>query len=185
MGWGQIEQPEQWAAGPGVPPAGRCARERASAGARAGGDGSVRRPVSSGKAPRPSSSAWEQPMSAGACWGGVGEQSVPCVLGARPLQAHATRRARRTGRSSRAGTAHPRRLRGGSQISSPAPPRPRLLLLLPPPSPPQRGYPVAADSRCWLQAGLQQRLWVSWAGANPHMRPCTRPTPLLTRDGGG
>ena len=64
---------EQWAAGPGVPPAGRCARERVSAGARAGGDGSVRRPVSSGKAPRPSSSAWEQPMSAGACWGGAGE----------------------------------------------------------------------------------------------------------------
>ena len=68
-----IGQPEQWAAGPDVPPAGRCARERASAGARAGGDGSVRRPVSSGKAPRPSSSAWEQPMSVGACWGGVGE----------------------------------------------------------------------------------------------------------------
>ena len=44
---------------------------------------------------------------------------------------------------------------------------------------------MAADSRCWLQAGLQQRLWVSWAGANPHMRPCTRPTPLLTGDGGG
>eukprot|EP01045_Picozoa_sp_COSAG04_P018928 COSAG04_NODE_1792_length_5569_cov_8.635649_5_plen_74_part_00 len=73
MGWGQIGQPEQWAAGPGVPPAGRCARERASAGARAGGDGSVHRPVSSGKAPRPSSSAWEQPMSVGACWGGAGE----------------------------------------------------------------------------------------------------------------
>ena len=68
---GQLEQ--QWAAGPDVPPAGRCARERASAGAWAGGDGSVRRPVSSGKAPRPSSSAWEQPMSAGACWGGAGE----------------------------------------------------------------------------------------------------------------
>ena len=74
VGWGQID----WAAGavgagPDVPPAGRCARERASAGARAGGDGSVRRPVSSGKAPRPSSSAWEQPMSVGACWGGAGE----------------------------------------------------------------------------------------------------------------
>ena len=68
---GQLEQ--QWAAGPDVPPAGRCARERASAGAWAGGDGSVRRPVSSGKAPRPSSSAWEQLMSAGACWGGAGE----------------------------------------------------------------------------------------------------------------
>eukprot|EP01045_Picozoa_sp_COSAG04_P018927 COSAG04_NODE_1792_length_5569_cov_8.635649_4_plen_203_part_00 len=69
------------------------------------------------------------------------------------------------------------------QLPRPAPP-PRPLL---PPSLPHSvgGYPVAADSRCWLQAGLQQRLWVSWAGANPHMRPCTRPTPVLTRDGGG
>ena len=72
MGWGQIGQLEPWAAGPSVPPAGRCARERASAGGRAGGGGPAGRPASAGCAPGPPSSAWEQPMSAGACPAGVG-----------------------------------------------------------------------------------------------------------------
>ena len=72
VGWGRLGQPEPWAARPSVPPAGRCARERASAGGRAGGGGPARRPASAGCAPGPSSSAWELPMSAGVCQGRAG-----------------------------------------------------------------------------------------------------------------
>ena len=68
------------------PPAGRCARERASAGGRAGGGGPARRPASAGCAPGPSSSAWELPMSVGVCQGraggGVGDRGKASVADA-------------------------------------------------------------------------------------------------------